>query len=1093
MKLLKPVFLTLFLTAASASHLNPSTRGIQVPTDLHLMIHDANSVRVGISNTGQMGNDLIHGNGLGFWPGNTPNNYIFGMGLWIGGLADLDGDGTKDTVVVTGYDPRTGASEFREGRVSQDPTDPLARVFSSTILEDLGDWPEEFCDSTGAPIVYSPQDFVTTYNDIGGEPQYEAGRFGLEVRQRSMAFVGGLNHNAIIVFFEIVNRSDSLPDGPYTFEEAYVGFTSDVDIGVVFADDMFSILDSVEVYGREKVVLNTAIAWDTTFSETNFIGDPGFVGMFFLQPPGNSWDGIDNDGDGMVDESPFDGVDDDGDGVPDDIPDEVDAVDDFHFTVMENPFSGQPPYDPTSDSEAYRMMRCLTEEACGERDHATDIRFLISIGPFDLPPGESQIAGVAIIFADPVGDPDHLALYGDPPRPDPQDTVLTDFIATILGTRALYDSGFEFEYDVFEILGTFDHSDTNDPAGPYLIYTNVIDSIPLARVTLNYSIDSTFYDEVLMEHQFVNAYGGELPGQPFWSTITYYIQAVDSAFQSIRDPENAPITTYGFSIFDVPDFNPRTCEGCANAHLIAPADFDLDGLPDLFIGSADGLFLYRNLGDFVLEDVTAETGIEAPLAVKGASWGDYDNDGYPDLFIGSLSSDDPHLLYRNLGDGMFEDVTGSAGLSDSIITTSGIWGDVNGDGFLDLLTAQIGRDRLYLNNGDGTFIDRAEEWGIEENENDRAVSFFDFDGDRDIDLLLTGGLENIVYKNTGESSFVDVTTASGIGDERWSSVATGDYDSDGDVDILFSGGILTLYENTGGSGVYSDVTNDLGLSGSPPDASLADLNADGRIDIVTSQLVAFIRKPGEGFVNLTALSGLAQGRIANFVLPLDVNGDGLLDLVAGDIMENAAYGGYWHRHWLEVSLKGTLSNRSAFGTGVRVYSGDYAGAGWVNGGDGISQDSPILYFGLDTLTVIDSLVVDWPSGVTQKLEGVAVDQLLEIEEDSTLGIKEGSDKAQQLPRVFSLMQNYPNPFNPTTTITFDVPGEAGEKKQVRLTIYDIRGRRVKTLIDSELEPGRHRVVWDGRNDRGQRVASGIYLYTLKSGDKTHTRKMVLLQ
>jgi len=98
-----------------------------------------------------------------------------------------------------------------------------------------------------------------------------------------------------------------------------------------------------------------------------------------------------------------------------------------------------------------------------------------------------------------------------------------------------------------------------------------------------------------------------------------------------------------------------------------------------------------------------------------------------------------------------------------------------------------------------------------------------------------------------------------------------------------------------------------------------------------------------------------------------------------------------------------------------------------------------------------------------------------------------------LPKVFSLSQNYPNPFNPTTTITFDVPGELGEEKQVKLFIYDIRGRKVRTLVDSELEPGSHRIVWNGRNDRGQRVTSGVYLYTIRSGAMTYTKKMLMVK
>jgi len=95
-----------------------------------------------------------------------------------------------------------------------------------------------------------------------------------------------------------------------------------------------------------------------------------------------------------------------------------------------------------------------------------------------------------------------------------------------------------------------------------------------------------------------------------------------------------------------------------------------------------------------------------------------------------------------------------------------------------------------------------------------------------------------------------------------------------------------------------------------------------------------------------------------------------------------------------------------------------------------------------------------------------------------------------LPKSFVLHQNYPNPFNPTTTISFDIPEE---KEHVKLTVYDLRGRHVKTLIDSELIPGNHRVSWDGRNDRGEVASSGVYFYTIKTGDHVATRKMTVVR
>jgi hypothetical protein len=114
---------------------------------------------------------------------------------------------------------------------------------------------------------------------------------------------------------------------------------------------------------------------------------------------------------------------------------------------------------------------------------------------------------------------------------------------------------------------------------------------------------------------------------------------------------------------------------------------------------------------------------------------------------------------------------------------------------------------------------------------------------------------------------------------------------------------------------------------------------------------------------------------------------------------------------------------------------------------------------------------------------------------AAVGIGDGGDQGYgtNMPKVSALSQNYPNPFNPSTTISFDIPGTAGNKQSVSLTVYDIRGRRVKMLIDSELDPGSYKIHWDGRNDRGVTVSSGIYLYTLKAGDETFTRKMTILK
>jgi hypothetical protein len=106
--------------------------------------------------------------------------------------------------------------------------------------------------------------------------------------------------------------------------------------------------------------------------------------------------------------------------------------------------------------------------------------------------------------------------------------------------------------------------------------------------------------------------------------------------------------------------------------------------------------------------------------------------------------------------------------------------------------------------------------------------------------------------------------------------------------------------------------------------------------------------------------------------------------------------------------------------------------------------------------------------------------------DSTVTITGLDD---QVPGVYQLHPNYPNPFNPTTTVRYDLPAA----QDVKIVIYNVRGEEVRVLVDQHQMPGRHEAVWDGRNSRGESVASGVYLYKIVAGKFVNTRKMTLLK
>jgi len=106
------------------------------------------------------------------------------------------------------------------------------------------------------------------------------------------------------------------------------------------------------------------------------------------------------------------------------------------------------------------------------------------------------------------------------------------------------------------------------------------------------------------------------------------------------------------------------------------------------------------------------------------------------------------------------------------------------------------------------------------------------------------------------------------------------------------------------------------------------------------------------------------------------------------------------------------------------------------------------------------------------------------------------EEQDQLPHNFALYQNYPNPFNPSTTIPFQVGGGQGSAARpihTTLAIYNILGQLVRTLVDEEKSSGDYHVVWDGKNDKGEVVGSGIYFYRIQAGSFTKTAKMSLLK
>jgi len=250
---------------------------------------------------------------------------------------------------------------------------------------------------------------------------------------------------------------------------------------------------------------------------------------------------------------------------------------------------------------------------------------------------------------------------------------------------------------------------------------------------------------------------------------------------------------------------------------VAVADYDGDGDDDvLFLNQLGPNALYRNKGDGTFDDVTSEAG---PLALDdrikvAAAFGDYDNDDDQDLYITSTRGG--NVLLENVGGGRFRDATHRAGVELVKHSQTPAFFDYDGDGYLDLFVTNTAR-------WTGDEFDESSNYYP----GPLTILTEDFDPQWD---------DNVLFRNDGDGTFTDVTRESGLSGTRWSGdVAAFDYDEDGDLDLLVTNmfGLSQLYRNDG-RGHFGDVTREalrrtsMGAVG----CKVFDFDNDGRLDIL---------------------------------------------------------------------------------------------------------------------------------------------------------------------------------------------------------------------------------------------------------------------
>jgi hypothetical protein len=429
---------------------------------------------------------------------------------------------------------------------------------------------------------------------------------------------------------------------------------------------------------------------------------------------------------------------------------------------------------------------------------------------------------------------------------------------------------------------------------------------------------------------------------------------------------------------------------------VTAADFDNDGDTDIYITCLGPNRLFSNLGAGKFSDVTARAGVGDPGFSTSAAWLDYDGDGRLDLFVAnyvqwSIETDrtctldgrnksyctpesykgQSSTLYRNKGNGTFEDVTRKAGVYDPTDKAMGVaLLDFDNDGALDLFVANDTQpNRLYRNRKDGTFVDVAMMAGVAFNEAGVAragmgVDAGDYDGSGRQSLVI-GNFSNemiALYSNEGTGLFTDDAPASTVGKESLLTLTFACFFFDVDLD-----GLLDIFAANG------HVSDDIATV--QPKQSYAQRPHLFR-NLGGKKFEAISTRVGAAFQQAVVARGAAYG---------DFDNDGDLDVAItanngpARLLRNDRVG---RNGAVRVKLEGVTSNHDAIGARVRIQVDDgRKGSGMVKTGSSYCSQSELpLTFGLGRAAKVTSMEVTWPNGRVEKLAGVAANHAVTVRE-----------------------------------------------------------------------------------------------------------------
>lgn len=491
--------------------------------------------------------------------------------------------------------------------------------------------------------------------------------------------------------------------------------------------------------------------------------------------------------------------------------------------------------------------------------------------------------------------------------------------------------------------------------------------------------------------------------------------------------------------------------GGGSAWGMCAADADEDGYADVLYGGSFNDVTYVQTNN--VETDYSETDLGISLFLQGINFADIDNDGNLDIF----ACDDvgPSQIY--LGDGQGNFVFNNTVLVTAIYgggeddsgNYGSVWTDIDNDGDIDLYIAKCRQgvvdpadprriNQLFINNGDGTYTEDAASWNINSGEQTWSADFGDIDNDGDMDLLLGQHTNEPVevYENDGNGNFTNITTAAGL-DGAFSGYVIqskfADFDNDGFMDIYVAGANLYLIAMNNGDNTF-DVSNQTNIGCEVNSFALGDLNSDGFMDMYCTPF-------GYGAWN--------------------PNGSDSVYINDGN-----------SNNHLTITLNGIVSNPDAVGARVSIYGPWGVQVREVRSGESYGiQNTFNLMFGLGTATSTDSVVIDWPSGITDVHYNLVNDKY-EFFEGSLVG-----DEELEANKIETSI--YPNPANEQALLSIN--GFENFDQTVNVVLYSITGKVVAT----QRVTATNTVI-----SRGD-LAAGMYSYTVEAdGEAIATGKLI---